>query len=65
MNAPISLRQSTDIPPSEHHIDGKSYPLELQLFHSQTFGDVAVVAMLFEIGEANPVVQEIIDNAPG
>ena len=50
--------------PSEHHIDGKSYPLELQLLHSQTFGDVAVVAMLFEIGEANPVVQEIIDNAP-
>ena len=50
--------------PSEHHIDGKSYPLELQLLHSQTFGDVAVVSMLFDIGDANPVVQEIIDNMP-
>ena len=50
--------------PSEHHIDGTSYPLELQLLHSQTFGDVAVVSMLYEIGDANPVVQEIIDNAP-
>ena len=50
--------------PSEHHIDGKSYPLELQLLHSQTFGDVAVVSMLFEIGDENPVVQEIIDNMP-
>ncbi|MCY4475052.1 MAG: carbonic anhydrase family protein [Chloroflexi bacterium] len=50
--------------PSEHHIDGTSYPLELQLLHSQVFGDVAVISMLYEIGEANPVVQEIIDNIP-
>ena len=50
--------------PSEHHIDGKSYPLELQLLHSQVFGDVAVISMLFDIGDANPLVQEIIDNAP-
>ena len=50
--------------PSEHHVDGKSYPLELQLLHSQTFGDVAIVSMLFEIGEANPFVQELIDNLP-
>ena len=50
--------------PSEHHIDGKSYPLELHLLHSQVFGDVAVVSMLFDIGDANPVVQEIIDNVP-
>ena len=51
--------------PSEHHIDGKSYPLELHLLHSQVFGDVAVVSMMFDIGDANPVVQEIIDNVPG
>ena len=51
--------------PSEHHIDGKSYPLELHLLHSQVFGDVAVVSMMFDIGDADPVVQEIIDNVPG
>ena len=50
--------------PGEHHVDGKSYPLELQLLHSQTFGDVAVVSMLFEIGDANPAIQEIIDSTP-
>ena len=50
--------------PSEHHIDGKSYPLELHLLHSQVFGDVAVVSMLFDIGDANPEVQEFIDNGP-
>ncbi len=50
--------------PSEHHVDGKSYPLELQLLHSQTFGDVAVVSMLFEIGDENPLVQEIVDSMP-
>ena len=58
------LETVTPRTPSEHHIDGKSYPLELQLLHSQTFGDVAVVSLLYDIGGANPVVQEIIDNAP-
>ncbi len=58
------LETVTPRTPSEHHVDGKSYPLELQLLHSQVFGDVAVISMLFEIGDANPLVQEIIDNAP-
>ena len=59
------LETVTPHTPSEHHIDGKSYALELQLLHSQTFGDVAVVSRLYDIGEADPVIQEIIDNAPG
>ncbi len=50
--------------PSEHHVDGQSYPLELQLEHSQVFGDIAIVSMLFEIGDEDPIVQQIIDNAP-
>ena len=50
--------------PSEHHIDGRSYPMEMHLVHSQTFGDVAVVSMLFDIGDANPFVQEILDKEP-
>ncbi len=58
------LETVTPHTPSEHQIDGQSYPLEVQLLHSQTFGDVAVVSILFDIGEANPIVQEIIDNAP-
>ena len=58
------LETVTPRTPSEHHIDGKSFPLELQLLHSQTFGDVAVISMLFDIGDANPIVQEIIDNVP-
>jgi carbonic anhydrase len=58
------LETVTPHTPSEHHIDGKSYPLELQLLHSQTFGDVAVVSLLFDIGDANQSVQEIIDHAP-
>ncbi len=58
------LETITPHTPSEHHIDGKSYALELQLLHSQVFGDVAVVSRLYDIGEADPVIQEIIDNAP-
>lgn len=58
------LETVTPRTPSEHNVDGKSYPLELQLLHSQVFGDVAVISMLFDIGDANPLVQEIIDNTP-
>ncbi len=58
------LETITPHTPSEHHVDGKSYALELQLLHSQVFGDVAVVSRLYDIGEADPVIQEIIDNAP-
>ena len=58
------LETVTPHTPSEHHIDGKSYPLELQLLHSQVFGDVAVVSQMFDIGEANPYIQEILDNDP-
>ena len=58
------LETITPHTPSEHHVDGKSYALELQLLHSQVFGDVAVVSRLYDIGEADPLIQEIIDNAP-
>ncbi len=50
--------------PSEHSIEGQEFSLELQLRHDQTFGDVAIVAFLYSIGEADPVIQNIIDAAP-
>ncbi len=50
--------------PSEHTIDGQSFALELQLFHEQTFGDLAIVSFLYTLGDPDPVIQNIIDAAP-
>ncbi len=39
--------------PSENHINGKSYPLEVHLVHADKVGNLAVVAVMFEEGVAN------------
>ena len=36
--------------PSENNINGKSYPLEAHLVHSDTQGNLAVIAVMFEQG---------------
>ena len=50
--------------PSEHLIDGASFPAELHLVHENASGDFAVVGQLFEIGKASPIAQAILDAAP-
>lgn len=54
--------------PSEHHIDGREYPLEMQLHHVDQWGNQAFVAAFFEIssegsflnniGFGNPLLRE-------
>jgi carbonic anhydrase len=50
--------------PSEHLIDGKSYPLEVHLVHKNEAGDLAVVGVMFEPGEDNIALQEIWRHLP-
>ena len=50
--------------PSEHLVDGKSFPAELHLVHADSSENLAVVGVLFELGDANPVAQSILDAAP-
>lgn len=50
--------------PSEHHIDGEAFPLELHLVHQNAAGDLAVVGILFREGPANEPVNAIVDAAP-
>ena len=50
--------------PSEHTVDGESFPAELHLVHTDSSGNLAVVGVLFELGDANPVAQSILDSAP-
>nr|WP_299240131.1 carbonic anhydrase family protein [uncultured Halomonas sp.] len=49
----FDLKQFHFHAPSENHIEGKSYPLEAHLVHASEEGDLAVVAVMFEEGEAS------------
>lgn len=50
--------------PSEHHVGGKTYPLELHFVHVSKTKKILVYAVLFELGEKlNPWLQTLIDSA--
>ncbi len=48
---------------SEHHINGRSYPLELHFVHKSKEGELAVFGVLFDFGSHNEDLQKIIDAA--
>jgi carbonic anhydrase len=45
--------------PSEHRISRKSFPLEVHLVHQHPQGDLAVIGVMVEQGEENPVLREL------
>lgn len=50
--------------PSEHTVDGERFALEAHLVHTARNGDIAVVGVVFRIGEANAAVEWLIRTAP-
>ena len=50
--------------PSEHTIDGKSFPMEVHFVHQSADNKFAVVAALFAEGPANENVAKLIANFP-
>ena len=50
--------------PSEEVINGKSYDMVAHLVHQSDQGKLAVVAVLFERGNENPVMQTVWNNLP-
>lgn len=50
--------------PSENHVNGKSYPFEVHLVHANKAGELAVVAVFFEQGEANPALTSLWQAMP-
>ena len=50
--------------PSEHAVDGESFALEAHLVHKRASGEIAVIGILYRLGEPNPVMRRIIDAAP-
>ena len=50
--------------PSEHTLDGESFAAELHLVHQDPHGTLAVVGLLYRLGDANPSIQGMLDAAP-
>ena len=50
--------------PSEHKIDGESFPIEMHLVHISEEGGLAVVGVLFKEGAENEALAGIVDAIP-
>jgi carbonic anhydrase len=50
--------------PGEERIDGKSFEMSLHLVHKDSEGRLAVVGLLLERGDVQPVVQTVWNNLP-
>jgi carbonic anhydrase len=50
--------------PSENKIEGKHYPMEAHFVHSTKDGELAVIAVMFKVGEKNTAIQKLIKNMP-
>ncbi|HEY0561718.1 MAG TPA: carbonic anhydrase family protein, partial [Methylophilus sp.] len=61
---PFQLSQVHFHSPSENRIDGKVYPLEAHFVHSDNEGNLAIIAVLFKEGEANPALNQLWAQLP-
>ena len=50
--------------PSEHRIDGKSFPLEIHLVHTNPVGQLAVIGFMFVEGEENSMLNQLTGFRP-
>ncbi|NKB80533.1 MAG: hypothetical protein GKS05_01285 [Nitrospirales bacterium] len=55
------LRQFHFHDPSEHHIDGKAYPMEMHLVHQDEKGHIVVIGVLLTFGKENPAFARVGD----
>jgi carbonic anhydrase len=50
--------------PSEEHVNGKGFPLVAHLVHADADGNLAVIAVLFEQGNSNPLIETLWRSIP-
>jgi carbonic anhydrase len=55
----FKLKQVHFHAPSENTINGKNYPLEAHFVHADSKGNLAVIAVMFKEGEANPTLGQL------
>ncbi len=60
----FELKQFHFHTPSENHVKGKSYPMEAHFVHADRYGNLAVVSVLYEIGEADEELEKIWAHMP-
>jgi carbonic anhydrase len=59
-----ALKQFHFHTPSEHTVNGKSFPMEAHFVHQNAAGGFAVLSVLFEEGPANPNLATLIAHFP-
>ena len=62
--ASYELKQFHFHTPSEHTVDGKSYPAEAHFLHQSAEGAMAVVAVFFEEGSENQNLGKLLAHVP-
>jgi len=60
----FELKQFHFHAPSENKVGGKQFPLEGHLVHADNDGNLAVVAVLFNEGAANPLLAKLWEKMP-
>ena len=58
-NRTFNLRQFHFHEPSEHHIDGKTFPMEMHFVHQDETGQILVIAAMMEVGPEHPALKKI------
>ena len=60
----FELKQFHFHAPSENHIEGRSYPMEMHLVHADKEGNLAVVAVMITEGAENSTLAKIWEQMP-
>ncbi|VAW65296.1 Carbonic anhydrase, alpha class [hydrothermal vent metagenome] len=60
----FELKQFHFHSPSENHINGKSYPLEAHFVHADKNANLAVIALMFDIGDENKTLDKAWSKMP-
>lgn len=63
-NRTYTLKQFHFHHPSEEHENGKGFDMVAHLVHSDSDGNLAVVAVLFKAGAVNPLLETLWKNIP-
>ena len=58
-NRTYKLRQFHFHEPSEHHIDGNIFPMEMHFVHQDEDGKILVIAAMMEVGPEHPALKKI------